>query len=310
MENQYNRQRPPVNKEKRFWHIWGPLFINWGIRAAMGAAATMAFLTAYMAAHSMDTLALYQDQDAMMKGIEKAAEVMLRYTTEIQGAVAFVTIPVMAFLYFKDRKQEKLIGVIPNRKAPAVKYIFVIILAGVVNIALNNLIMIGGLSDYSAEYEKTAEAFYSASLGMQILCLGILVPIAEELVFRGLMYRRMREDTGVVMSVIYSAAIFGLIHVNLVQIVYGTAMGVMLAYLCEKYGSLAAPIAAHITVNLVSILATYFRVYDWMLPDIRIAGTVTVACATAAAGIFLIIRSINERPEMKDGTGISKDFKS
>ena len=109
MENQYNRQRPPVNKEKRFWHIWGPLFINWGIRAAMGAAATMAFLTAYMAAHSMDTLALYRDQDAMMKGIEKAAEVMLRYTTEIQGAVAFVTIPVMAFLYFKDRKQEKLI---------------------------------------------------------------------------------------------------------------------------------------------------------------------------------------------------------
>lgn len=258
----------------------------------------MAFMTAYLATHSIDMLSFYQDQEAAMKVVEKVTVILLQYTTEIRGVTAFITIPVMAFLYYRDRKREKLNGIIPNKKASAVKYIPMLVMAGMLNIAMNNLIMIGGLSNYSEEYTKTTEAFYSASLGMQILCLGLLVPIAEELVFRGLMYRRMREDTGVVMSVVYSAFIFGLFHGNMVQMIYGTVMGLMLAYVCEKYGSVLAPIAAHIMVNMVSLLATYFNVYSRIQSDILLVGGVTVACATGASGIFLLIQRIDEKPDI------------
>ena len=209
MENQYNEQRRPAGTGNRFWRIWSPFLINWGIGTAAGIAAMTGFMTVYMAAHSIDMVSIYQDQEAVMKLVEKVTEIMLQYTTEIQGMAALITIPVMAFLYYRDRKREKLSGVIPNKKAPAVMYIPMLVMAGMLNIVLNNLIMIGGLSNYSREYVETSEAFYSASLGMQILCLGLLVPIAEELVFRGLMYRRMREDTGIVVSVFYSALVFG-----------------------------------------------------------------------------------------------------
>ncbi len=300
MNQQYNSQRPPSGSGKRFWHIWGPFLINWGIGTLAGIVALSAFMTVYLATHSTDLLSYYQDQEAAMKLVEKTMEILMRYTTEIQGATAFITIPIMSFLYYRDRKREKITGVVPNKKAAALQYLPMLFMAGLLNIAMNNLIMIGNLSSYSAEYRETSEAFYSASLGMQILCLGVLVPVAEELVFRGLMYRRLREDTGFTASVIYSAVVFGLFHGNMVQMLYGTAMGLMLAYVCEKYGTVAAPIAAHITVNLVSILATYFHVYNRIQENILIVGAVTVACAAGAAGMFLSVQRIDEKPEVSD----------
>lgn len=311
MENQFNGQRPPVNPGKRFWRIWSPFLINWGIGTLAGVVVMTAFMTVYLATHSMDMLLFYRDQDATMKVVEKAMEIVLRYTTQIQGITALVTIPVMAFLYYRDRKREKLNGIEPNKKASVIQYIPMLIMAGAVNIALNSLIMIGGLSNYSAEYQEITKAFYSAPLGMQILCLGVLVPIAEELVFRGLMYRRMREDTGVVMSVIYSAVVFGLFHGNMVQMIFGTLMGVMLAYVCEKYSSVAAPIAAHIMVNMVSIFITYFDAYGRMLTDIWRVGAVTVVCATLASSMLLLVRRINEKPDIQgEEEKFSDGFKS
>lgn len=311
MDNQYNSQRPPFGSGRRFWHIWGPFLINWGIGTLAGAVAMFALMTVYLATHSTDILTYYQDQEAAMKLIEKVTEVLLHYTTEIQGIAALATIPVMAFLYYKDRKRERLNGVVANKKAPLVQYLPMLVMAGMLNIALNNLIMVGNLASYSTEYRETTEAFYSSPLAMQILCLGILVPIAEELVFRGLMYRRMREDTGVVLSIIYSAVVFGVIHGNMVQILYGTAMGLMLAYVCEKYGTVAAPIAAHITVNLVSILVTYFNVYNRIQENILIVGVVTVVCATGAACMFLTVQRIDEKPDVSEkGEDLSGEPKS
>lgn len=298
MENGQNGQRQPMSYGKRFWHIWGPFIINWGIGIVVSIIAMTVFLGIYAQSHMKELLAIYEDQKAMTDFAYQAVEGLLKYTTELEGVTALIAIPVMLFLYRRDRKREKLLNIVPNKKAPVSKYILVIAIAGTLSIALNNLIIIGNLSEYSIGYEETATAFYSASLPMQIVCLGILAPISEELIFRGLMYRRMREDTGFITTVFYSAVVFGLFHGNMVQMLYGMAMGLMLAYVCEKYGSVLAPIVAHITANILSILATYFNVYSWMVSNILIVGTITVGCATAAAALFLMIQKIDEKPEL------------
>lgn len=297
MEEQYNQQRPPVNSGKRFWHIWGPFLINWGIDIAISIAAAMLFVGMYSASHTKEVMDAYGNQEAMMQIISNVLELTQQYAVGVQGLAAMITIPIMAFFYHRDRLRERTYGVRGNRKAPAVQYIWIVFLAGTLNFALNNLIMIGNLSDYSASYEEIAEVFYSPSIEMQLLCLGILTPVAEELVFRGLMYRRMREDTGFVAAMVYTAVVFGVFHGNVVQMLYGFIMGLMLAYVYEKYGSVAAPIMAHITVNIVSVLATYSEIYNWMMDSILIVGTITVACAVIAASVFLIIQRIDENAE-------------
>lgn len=297
MEEQYNQQRPPVNSGKRFWHIWGPFLINFGIDIAISIVAAMIFIGIYSAAHTKEVMDAYGNQKAMMQMINNVIELTQQYAVGVQGIAAMITIPIMAFFYHRDRLRERTYGVQENRKAPAVQYIWIVFLAGTLNFALNNLIMIGNLSDYSASYEEIAEVFYSPSIEMQLLCLGILTPVAEELVFRGLMYRRMREDTGFVAAMVYTAVVFGVFHGNVVQMLYGFIMGLMLAYVYEKYGSVAAPIMAHITVNIVSVLATYSEIYNWMMDSILIVGTITVACAVIAASVFLIIQRIDENAE-------------
>ena len=83
-----------------------------------------------------------------------------------------------------------------------------------------------------------------------------MIPICEELVFRGLMFKRMRERSGFLYAAVYSALVFGLFHGNIVQMVYGFILGMLLAYMYEKYGSVKAPIVGHMVMNLFSVLAT------------------------------------------------------
>ena len=93
---------------------------------------------------------------------------------------------------------------------------------------------------------------------------------------------------------------------NLVQMLYGFILGMMLSYLYEKYGSIKAPIAAHMAMNLLSILATEFKLPDWLMEDQMRIGIVTVACAFVASTMFVLIQRIEEKPEIP-GTSQEKD---
>ena len=71
----------------------------------------------------------------------------------------------------------------------------------------------------------------------------------------------------------------------------------MLAYIYEKYGSVKAPILAHVSMNLLSVLATEYRLYEWLAEDMMRLGVVTVVCATVAAAMFTFVQRIEEKPE-------------
>ena len=82
--------------------------------------------------------------------------------------------------------------------------------------------------------------------------------------------------------------------------IYGFILGMMLAYVYEKYGSLKAPVAAHMAMNLLSVLATEFGLYSWLMKDKIRIGVITVACATIASTMFVMIRGIEEKPQKKN----------
>lgn len=188
-------------------------------------------------------------------------------------------------------------GIVPNKKAPLWKYIPQLLMALTFCVAANNLILIGNLSSVSAGYEETMDALYTAPLGVQILALAILIPVCEELVFRGLLFKRLRMQGGFMQAAMYSAVVFGFLHMNLVQMIYGFLLGLMFAYIYEKYGSVKAPILAHVSMNLLSVLATEYRLYEWLAEDMMRLGVVTVVCATVAAAMFTFVQRIEEKPE-------------
>ena len=294
--HQEQERKPVETPGKRFWKMWGPLLIKWGIGIGVGMAVMAAMMMAYMKTHYQTQAALealMSDQNKLMAFYEKMLNKYIDYTTWVEGLSALVTIPVMALMYHRDRKKEKTAGIVQDKKAPLWQYPAVIIMALAMSLGLNNLIIIGNLSAIDANYKATMNAMYSAPLAIQIVCLAVLVPICEEYVFRGLFFRRMERESSFVYAMVYSSVVFGILHVNLVQMLYGFALGMMLAYVYEKYGSVKAPILAHITANILSVVGTQFQWFDWLFKDPMRVGISTVLCAFIASSIYVMIQRLN-----------------
>jgi len=281
---------------KRMWRMWGPLIIKFGISMMIYFVGMAALMGRYIAMEGAKggTEALSE----LTRSQEKYSEMIITVTNwmfdcavPIEGIAALLTIPIMLFLMRRDKVKEKLKGeVFLKAKAAFWKYPAIMLISAAMCLALNNLMLLGDLSSYSDSYEGTVEMLYQPSFAVQIICLGILMPVCEELVFRGLMYRRMRKQTGFMMAALYSSIVFAITHGNLVQCVYGFAMGMMFAYVYEKYGSVLAPVTAHITANLLAVVGTQYQWFDWLLEDVMRIGTVTVVCAALASTVFVLMQ--------------------
>ena len=94
----------------------------------------------------------------------------------------------------------------------------------------------------------------TSSLLVLIFSTVIVAPVVEELVFRGVIFQRMRDNHGFLFSASVAGLCFGIIHFNLVQGIFGFFMGIVFAYIYERYHKLTACIAAHASVNIFNIL--------------------------------------------------------
>jgi membrane protease YdiL (CAAX protease family) len=91
-----------------------------------------------------------------------------------------------------------------------------------------------------------------------VLVVGIVAPLGEEIFFRGFAHRAFRARLGAVAGAAASAALFALVHVSPSSFVPIFLIGLLLAYLYERTGSLAAPFALHTVNNSFAVLAGYF----------------------------------------------------
>lgn len=82
----------------------------------------------------------------------------------------------------------------------------------------------------------------------------VLAPVAEELLFRGLLQRLTRRLWGPVPAILVSALVFGMVHGEPWYLFGLIALGLLLAWVYETTGSLTPCIALHATHNAVSFL--------------------------------------------------------
>lgn len=89
----------------------------------------------------------------------------------------------------------------------------------------------------------------------------LLAPIGEELAFRGLTMRFARQALPFWAANIFQAALFGLMHLNVVQGVYAFTMGLFLGWVCKKGHSIKYSIILHILFNVLgTIFIDFFDV--------------------------------------------------
>ncbi|MCL2401218.1 MAG: CPBP family intramembrane metalloprotease [Oscillospiraceae bacterium] len=94
----------------------------------------------------------------------------------------------------------------------------------------------------------------SGSLTMRILAVGLFAPVVEELMCRGILLTRLSTWMPTWAAVLVSSALFGFIHLNLLQGMYAFVAGIFFALLYIRYRNLWLPIIAHVAFNLASII--------------------------------------------------------
>lgn len=93
-----------------------------------------------------------------------------------------------------------------------------------------------------------------------LVLLVVIVPIGEEVFFRGFVYGGLRDRWGAVPAVLASAAFFSIVHLQLVHGLPILVLGVLLAFLYERTRSLVPVIVTHALNNAFAIASIW---YGW-----------------------------------------------
>ncbi|MBL7068412.1 MAG: CPBP family intramembrane metalloprotease [Candidatus Omnitrophica bacterium] len=101
------------------------------------------------------------------------------------------------------------------------------------------------------EEEKTAVLTYMTFF------VAVLGPVMEEIFFRGFLYNAIKKEAGIKSAVFISAVLFSFLHAHAVGFLPILVLGVFLAYLYEKTGSLVPSITVHVAHNLIMVFFVF-----------------------------------------------------
>ncbi len=119
--------------------------------------------------------------------------------------------------------------------------------------------------------------------------ISVIAPLLEEVMFRGAiqgdMLRKVRNPW---LAIIISALIFGIFHMNPVQIVYATLLGIVLGWIYYRTGSLMSVILGHVLNNTIATIFMLFitpAVEDGLLSE-QISSGVAIASEIYSVLLF------------------------
>ena len=254
--------------------IWGcilPLIIFIGVDTVISAIAMCIYA-------AIETFSMGQIDDfytAYMEVMNNSINWYYKYALYFTALRCLVIIPIYFLMMRKEKKRELADNTYVHYEKINKAWFLVIIPLGIVAcIGFNNLVMmiaelaqsfinyiIDSFSlnieyDIFATFNETSNIIYSGGIVMQILATCVGAPLAEELLFRGLLYGRLRKILKVVPAMLISSLMFGIIHGNIIQGIYATLIGLICAYVYEKFKSIWAPIILHAAANSFAVVST------------------------------------------------------
>ena len=167
-------------------------------------------------------------------------------STALTGLTAALVVPIAYWMYKKD------VGSWERSDKKRWTYLALLPLGVAANLAVSYLLVLLGVTEnFSNEVQ---EGLLASEFLVQLVGLGILAPITEEILFRGLVYRRLKQILPRWGAVLLGAGIFAVYHGNMIQILFAFPMALLLIWSYERWGSLTAPVILHMAVNISTIL--------------------------------------------------------
>ncbi|MFC1643995.1 lysostaphin resistance A-like protein [Candidatus Omnitrophota bacterium] len=187
------------------------------------------------------------------------------FNTAIMNVVGISVI-----LYFVAKKYGQNIDTLGLTSSKFANNVFYAVVGYIALVPVLLVIMIATffvtkLVEYQPPIQPIVQVFIeekdTSVLWLSALFAAIFGPIAEEIFFRGFMYTAIRKRLGVFWAMMTTATIFSLLHTHIVGFLPIMVLGLLLAYLYEKTGSLVTSISVHIIHNLGMVMLVFLMRY-------------------------------------------------
>ncbi|MGN0203915.1 MAG: lysostaphin resistance A-like protein [Coprococcus sp.] len=269
---------------ERIWRLMTPELVYFGICYLVDIVVGMYWGYSIMGDYIADDLTV--DVEGFTATM---MEMLMEYAMLLQSIAALVAIFFLARMYLNDYKKRRFVF---DKRSVKTPYWILLIPAGVfASLAGNMLMNVSDLAEMSESFQESEQLLFSGPFIIQIVGIGLIIPVCEELIYRGLIYMRMRQYLNVNLAIVASALIFGIVHGNIVQGIYAFMIGILFAYAYEKYGSLKAPVILHISANILSLALTVVAPSFDSRSVLMGAGIVSVLLCLAV--VFVIDRNVS-----------------
>lgn len=181
----------------------------------------------------------------------------LPYQGHFVQAAAMLMSAFFSFLTFKSDERK---AVIKDKDAVFVNKPYflplVIITAFAMTVSFNVLLSIipWDIFGTGENIVQNNDSFYSIPFSFRLLSYVVIAPLSEEILFRGIIFKRFDSMLPLWGSSIATAAIFGIYHGNLQQGIYAFVNGIVMCLIVHYGGSLFYSVVYHMVANLISNL--------------------------------------------------------
>lgn len=167
-------------------------------------------------------------------------------------------------------------------------------------VGLNVLLEVMAVTDKATAYQHMLADSYSASLPIGLLCFGIVIPVVEEILFRGIIYNILRRRAKITVAMIISAFTYGMYHMNYIQGVYAFVMGCLMVYMYEYFGTFAWPVIVHVLSGCLVYLLTYTPLVNSPLYSLPV-------CLVCGICVFVGLRLLDRKKRFLVGEVVSDE---
>ena len=170
---------------QRLWHLITPELIYLAICYIVDLAA---------AAYLRFSMGGEYSSENFEEFVVVLSDKIIQYAVFLQTVAAFFSILILLRMYFKDYRKRRFVF---ERKGTAWPWWGLLIPIGIlVSLAGNLLINLMNLTEVSENFEQSQKLLFSGPFVIQIIGIGIIIPICEELIYRGLIFMRMQCESG------------------------------------------------------------------------------------------------------------------
>lgn len=212
----------------------------------------------------------------------------------LSGLITFAVISLVFVLRGKQPLEEMSI-----RRVPVWELVCGFALGLMLNPAVSLIFsMIPFPQSLIENYDTGMDLLFGGPLWMEIISVVIVTPFIEEVVFRGLVFTRLRKGMSEVIAFILACVIFGAAHGHVISFLYASLLCIVLLAAFRKHESILLSFAIHMGFNGGNYLVRFLPENELIL-----FAALFVCLAASVALVYVLLIRNKQRDEDEELKG-------